>query len=237
MTGEITVAGVTVAVVRKKIRHVHLRISAPEGHVRVTAPWRASDESVRRVVVEKLDWIRRHQARIARLPRAMVPTFVAGELHEYLGRPMPLVLIEGSRRGGVVDEAAGTITLFVAPDSDVEAKRRALLALYRRQLLPLVPPLMEKWQAVIGVRAAEWRVRQMKTRWGTCNIKARRIWLNLELIRKPPACLEFIVVHELVHLLERRHNARFRGFMDQFLPDWRVQDRALKQRACAVDEA
>lgn len=104
-------------------------------------------------------------------------------------------------------------------------KMSALLAWYRRQLQQLIPPLVDKWEPVIGVTVAQWRVRQMKARWGTCNPAARRIWLNLELVKKPPGCLEYVVVHEMVHLLERRHNAQFKAHMDRFLPQWpRLRD-------------
>src|SRR5579859_7828462 len=101
-----------------------------------------------------------------------------------------------------------TIDLFVRPDSDAAARERTLTTWYRRQLKEEITPLIAKWQAIIGIEVAEWGVKQMKTKWGTCNIEARRIWFNLELIKKPVYCLEYIVVHEMIHLLERHHNER-----------------------------
>ena len=115
------------------------------------------------------------------------------------------------------------------PGSDTAQRERVLLTWYRRQLKQLVPPLVAKWEAVIGVEVAEWRVKQMKTRWGTCNPEAGRIWLNLELIKKPVSCLEYIIVHEMVHLLERRHNDRFVAHMDKFMPQWRMVREELNQ--------
>jgi predicted metal-dependent hydrolase len=111
--------------------------------------------------------------------------------------------------------------VYVRPGSTTEQRERVLLTWYRRELQVLIPPLIEKWTAILGVELAGWGIKRMKTRWGTCNIEARRSWLNLELIKKPAHCLEYIVVHEMVHLLERHHNERFTAHMDRVLPRWR----------------
>ena len=122
-----------------------------------------------------------------------------------------------------------TIDLVVRPGSDTAQRERVMFAWYRRQLKQLVPPLIAKWEAIVGVDVAEWRVKQMKTKWGTCNPAAGRIWLNLELIKKPVNCLEYIIVHEMVHLLERQHNDRFVAYMDKFMPQWRLLRDELNQ--------
>ncbi|MBM4429504.1 MAG: M48 family metallopeptidase, partial [Chloroflexi bacterium] len=108
-------------------------------------------------------------------------------------------------------------------------RQRVLDEWYRERLRELVPPLLARWESTLGVRSAEWRIRKMKTRWGSCSLKARRIWLNLKLAKKPEACLEFIVVHELLHLIERGHGARFRALLDRYLPDWRERRRMLRE--------
>lgn len=108
-----------------------------------------------------------------------------------------------------------------------------LLRWYRAQLKALIPPLLDKWQPVLGVQVAEWGVKKMKTKWGSCNSNDRRIWLNLELAKKPVQCLEYIIVHEIVHLMERHHNDRFRTLMDQFMPKWRLRRDALNRTPLA----
>ena len=118
--------------------------------------------------------------------------------------------------------------LHVRPGASAGERQRALSNWYRQELKALIPPLLARWQPVLGVQAAEWGVRSMKTRWGSCNIRARRIWLSLELARKPVECLEYVVVHELVHLLERGHNQRFYAYLDRFLPTWRLARTALR---------
>lgn len=118
------------------------------------------------------------------------------------------------------------LVLRVRPGTDRDKREAVLYAWYRRQLKAQIPPLIAKWEPVIGVQVTDWGVKRMKTRWGTCNIQAQRIWLNLELAKKPPQCLEYVLVHEMVHLLERHHNERFQSLMDQFLPQWR-HDRDL----------
>ena len=114
-----------------------------------------------------------------------------------------------------------SLDLFVRPGTDAEQREAVLLRWYREQLKALIPPLLEKWQPILGVQVADWGIKKMKTKWGSCNPDARRIWLNLELAKKPVQCLEYIVVHELVHLLERHHNERFTALMDRHLPHWR----------------
>ncbi len=111
--------------------------------------------------------------------------------------------------------------MFVRVESDAVERERVLTTWYRRRLKEEITPLITKWEVIIGVKAAEWGVKQMKTKWGTCNIEAQRIWLNLELIKKPVHCLEYIIVHELVHLLERHHNEQFIAYINRFMPLWR----------------
>jgi predicted metal-dependent hydrolase len=128
---------------------------------------------------------------------------------------------------------ASCLELHVRRRSRLDERQRTLHEWYRGELKLLIPPLVDKWQPLLGVSVAEWGVKRMRTRWGTCNIRARRIWLNLELAKCPVECLEFVVVHEMVHLLERRHSVRFKSLMDTFLPDWRERQRTLGGRLAA----
>ncbi|MDD1607796.1 MAG: M48 family metallopeptidase, partial [Methylococcaceae bacterium] len=121
------------------------------------------------------------------------------------------------------------IELFVRPNTSSVQRQSLLNEWYRKQLKAQIPPLIAKWEQTIGVTVSDWGVKQMKTKWGTCNISAKRIWLNLELAKKPTRCLEYIVVHEMVHLLERHHNDTFTAYMDQFMPQWRCYRDELNQ--------
>lgn len=147
---------------------------------------------------------------------------VNGESHYFLGRRYRLRVHEhdGPARAAL-SRGVATLDLFVRPGSSIEQREAVLQRWYREQLKSLIPPMVEKWLAVFGVQVADWGIKKMKTKWGSCNTKARRIWLNLELAKKPMKCLEYILVHEVVHLLERHHNDRFTDLMNKAMPLWR----------------
>lgn len=218
----ITINGMAVEVVRKAIKNLHLGVYPPHGRVRVAAPLAVSDDAVRLAVIGKLGWIKRQQAKFEAQPRQSRREMVAGESHYFLGRRYRLRVIEHDGAGQVVMRNTALIDLHIRPDATAAQREAVLLRWHRERLKALIPPLLEKWQPIIGVQVSKWGIKKMKTKWGSCNIDARRIWLNLELAKKPPQCLEYIMVHELVHLLERRHNDRFAGLMDTFMPTWRA---------------
>jgi len=219
---QIIVHGLAVSVVRKDIKNLHLGVYPPHGRVRVAAPLRISDDAVRLAVIGKLRWIKRQRARFETQPRQSRREMVSGESHYFLGQRYRLRVSTREGAGKVLVRNRSTIELHVRPEASAEQRERVLQRWYRDQLKALIPPLIEKWQEALGVRVADWRVKRMKTRWGTCNAKAQRIWLNLELAKKPVQCLEYIIAHELVHLIERRHNGRFIVIMDEHLPQWRL---------------
>ncbi len=218
-----------VDVVRKDIKNLHLGVYPPEGRVRVAAPLRVDDEAVRLAVIEKLPWIRRQQARFLAQERQSQREYTYRETHYFLGRRYLLNVIEHDGRPRVEVDGKERIDLYVPAGSDAREREEIMLRWYRKELKALVPPLIDKWQEVIGVRVDDWRIKKMKTRWGSCTTEARRIWLNLELAKKPIPCIEYIIVHELVHLLERNHTDRFRDLMDQFMPQWRYCRDMLNQ--------
>jgi hypothetical protein len=198
--------------------------------VRVAAPLAVSDEAVRLAVVGKLGWIRRQRARFEAQPRQSRRELVSGESHYFLGRRCRLQVHhrEGPARAAL--RGKSVIDLFVRPGASAKERDRALQRWYRAELKLQVPPLLEKWQRALGVQVADVRIKRMKTKWGSCTIGARRIWLNLELVKKPARCLEYIVIHELMHLRERHHDEAFIKLMDKALPSWR-QRRAELNRA------
>lgn len=209
-------------IVRKDIKNLHLGVYPPHGRVRVAAPLAVNDDAVRLAVIGKLGWIKRHRAKFAAQERQSSREYVTGESHYFQGRRYRLNVVYQPGPARVSIRNRTTIDLFVPEGSDTSRRERVMVAWYRRQLKEQIPPLLEKWENTIGVQAAAWGVKRMKTKWGACSTKARRIWLNLELAKKPTHCLEYIVVHELVHLLERPHSDRFMALMDRFMPQWRL---------------
>jgi hypothetical protein len=218
----ITVSGLTVEVVRKPIKNLHLGVYPPQGRVRVAAPLAVDDEAVRLAVVGKLGWIKRQRAKFQAQPRQSERRMVSGESHYFLGQRYRLRVIEQSGIPRLTFKGKATMLLTVRPHTTLEKRQEILHAFYRAELKKLVPELLDKWQPILGVTANAWGIKRMKTKWGTCNIEVRRIWLNLELAKKPVQCLEYILVHELTHLLERHHNERFTKLLDQHLPQWRL---------------
>ncbi len=226
---QIIVNGFVVDVVRKNIKNLHLGVYPPNGRVRVAAPLRINDEAVRLLIISKLAWIKRQQAKFEAQERQSAREYVSGESHYYQGRRYLLNVIEQKGSPAVILRNNKTMDLFVRPDSDASQRERVLIAWYRQRLKEEIALLIAKWEPIIGVEVAEWRVKQMKTKWGTCNIKAHRIWLNLELVKKPLHCLEYIIVHEMVHLLERHHNDRFLAYMNRFMPLWQYYREELNR--------
>ena len=219
---QITVNDLVVDVVRKNIKNLHLAVYPPNGRVRVAAPLLVDDEAVRLAVVSKLAWIRRQQIKFANQERQSKREYISGESHYFQGKRYLLNVVYQHGTPKVDVRNNTEIDLFVRPGSNLSQREHVMLLWYRKQLRRAALPLLAKWEVIIGVQASDWRIKQMKTKWGSCNIEATRIWLNLELIKKPSRCLEYIIVHELVHLLERRHNDRFMALMDRFMPSWRL---------------
>ncbi len=223
----IMLGDIPVEVTRKRMKTLRLSVSPPDGRVRISAPLKAGDEIVLRMATDRLAWIERQREKFAVVPPPAPVDYVDGELHAFLGEPRRLLVRERNRAARVDACGDATIAITVRPGSTREQREAALLDWYRDRLSKLIPPLIDRWRSVMNVSVAEWRIRKMKTRWGSCNIRERRVWFSLELARKPEPCLEYIVVHELTHLLERGHGARFKALMDGFLPDWRERRKLL----------
>lgn len=224
-----TISGIKVEVLRKDIKNLHMGVYPPHGRVRVAAPLVVSDEAVRLAVIDKLGWIRRQKAKFADQPRQSQREMVNGESHYFLGQRYRLRVHEHAAPARVAVRGVASLDLFVRPGSSPEQREVALLSWHREQLKMLIPPLLEKWQTILSVQVADWGIKKMKTKWGSCNPTSRRVWFNLELAKKPVQCLEYIVVHELVHLLERHHNERFAALVEAHVPQWR-EDRAMLNR-------
>ena len=197
----IVVGGITIQVVRKAIKNLHLGVYPPHGRVRVAAPLAVSDEAVRLAVVGKLGWIKRQRAKFENQPRQSGREMVSGESHYYLGRRYRLRVVHQAGAGRIHFPNSTTMELQIPQSAGMETRLRVLDTFYRGRLREVVPPMLAKWQKELGVQVAEWGIKKMKTRWGSCNSRARRVWINLELVKKPVACIDYLVLHELAHLV------------------------------------
>jgi predicted metal-dependent hydrolase len=231
LTYPITIDGISVMVVHKPVKNLNLRISARNGQVTLSAPHSVGTEVLISFLTAKLDWIRAKKSSMNQSSVAIQPRLISGDRVFYLGQSYRLQVVEqGASRENVALPKADEIYLFCRPGTP-EAKRGEILnRWYRQSLRSLFPELLAKWEPVIGVNIRECRIKRMRTRWGSCNIKDRRIWLNLALAERPLSCLEYVLVHEMIHLLERRHNGRFYALLDHFLPHWQKARDQLKQQ-------
>jgi len=223
----IDVGGIAIEVVRKRIRNIHLRVCPPDGSVRISAPLRMSWSVIRDFASSRAAWIRKHQQRMRERPQAAPLEYVDGESHYVWGRPYRLQVRETDASERV--ELDGDSLLLHVRAGAKRRKRQALLdAWYRERLLEALPERVEKWERLTGVKAGRLSVRKMKSRWGSCNPRSGDIRLNTELAKKPGICLEYVIVHELTHVLEPSHNHRFKSLMDRFMPAWRIHRDELK---------
>ena len=213
--------GLAIDVVRKNIKNLYLRVHPPDGRVQISAPAKMDDAAIRQFVVSKMAWIEKHRAKLQARESRSRQEFVSGEGHYFRGECYLLNVIYGRERPKAFIRDRTYIDLYVREGSDRERRKQVLFDWYRSRLKEQVPRLIRKWESVMGVRVENWGVKCMKTRWGTCNVRAKRIWINLELIKRDRYCLEYVIVHEMTHLLERYHNDRFKSLMDRFLPNWR----------------
>jgi predicted metal-dependent hydrolase len=230
-TEMIRIADLDVEVVRKDIENLHVGVYPPSGRVRVAAPHSMADEPVRLAVASRLPWIRRKRRQIAAQPRQSRREMVDGETHYVWGRGYRLRLVAGSKRW--VELKGDRLELQVPKAATREVRERRLADWYRTQLKAELVPSVQHWADEMEIAPPSWRVQRMKTKWGSCNADRRHILLNLELAKKPPQCLEFVIVHEMAHLLERTHNDRFFHLMDRFLPDWRTRREVLNRQPLA----
>lgn len=229
---KVEIGSIAMQLNRKAIKNLHISVLPPDGRVRVSAPESMTETAIRMAVISRIPWIKKQQSDFAKQPRQSDREMVSGECHYLWGRRYRLNLIERSGKHEI-KLGRGRLHLYVNPATTLENKAMVLSSYYRDALKARIAELLPVWEDKIGVIAADWGVKKMKTKWGSCNIQAKRIWLNLELAKKPPECLEYILVHELVHLLERNHNERFKGYMDKLLPDWRERRDLLNRMPLA----
>ncbi len=209
-----------IEVIRKKIKNVHLSVYPPNGNIRVSAPDTMSLETIRVFLVSKLGWIRKQQEKLRTQERESARDYVDRESHFFNGNRYLLKVIEHDAPAKV-ELKPKTIELHVRPGTSKKKRQVIVNEWNRKQLKKSIPTIIRKYEKLMNIEIHDFGVKKMKTKWGTCNVDAKRIWLNLELAKKPGEYLEYVVVHEMTHLLEPTHNNRFITLMDQFMPKWK----------------
>jgi len=220
MIDRIELGDIAVDVIKKDIKNIHLSVYPPAGKVRISAPLRMDLDTIRVFAISKLGWIKRQQKKLLEQERETSREYIDRESHYVWGKRF-LLKIEEKDAAPEVELKHNKMILRIRPVIGHETKQVILEAWYRENLKAAVPALIAKWEPLMGVKVERFFVQRMKTKWGSCSPGARSIRLNTDLARKPPECLEYIVVHEMVHLLEPTHNSRFLSLMDQFMPKWR----------------
>lgn len=223
-----TIGSIDFSLERRPIKNLRISVLPPLGDIEVAAPETMSDTAIRMAIADRIPWIRKQQKRYAKQARQSQRQMVQGESHYLWGKAYRLDVIERFGKHEIQANSS-RLQLYVRPQTSVENKQRVLDAFYRQQIVENAASYFEHWQKVLAVEPSHWAVRWMKTQWGSCNPDSRRIWLNLELAKKPLQCLEYIVLHELVHLIERHHNHRFEALLSQHMPDWQLRKAVLNE--------
>lgn len=223
----IQIDGIPIEILRKPIKNLNLRIYPPDGLVKVSVPLKYSEQLIKQQLQEKSEWIRAQCERIRARSFYREPSLQTGATIPFKGKNYLLIVEEhhGPSQILIKDEL---IYCYTKPDLTPQQKQNILERWYRKEMNLVIPRLIQQWEAIMKVKINQWGIKKMKTRWGSCNPRAQRIWLNLNLIKKPLACLEYVLVHEMVHILEASHNKRFYALMAQFMPKWQEYQRILE---------
>jgi predicted metal-dependent hydrolase len=230
----LTVRGIDVEIVFKDIKNLHIGVYPPSGRVRVAAPRRLDEDRVRLAVIQRLPWIKQQRQHFLDAARQSEREMTSGETHYVWGSRLRLRIIERPGRAHVETDH-DRLLLYVPEGADWEARARLLDRWYRSQLRQAIAPLISHWEPIVGCAVTQWGIRRMKTKWGSCIRDSTRIWLNLELAKKHPQCLEYVVVHELAHFREDNHGERFTKLMDSLMPDWRSRRDTLNASSLAAE--
>jgi len=218
---------------RKPIKNLHISVMPPHGEVRVSAPEQMTDTAIRMAVIKRIPWIKKQKADFKGQARQTAREMVSGETHYLWGKRYRLEVIQRHGKHEIKVCGKSKLQLFISPQTTLENKLKVLDKFYRDEIKTVLPPLLEKWQKQLDVSVADIRIQKMKTKWGSCAIQNRRILLNPELAKKPIECLEYLLVHEMIHFFERKHNKRFESLLDLNIPNWREHKSLLSNTVIA----
>lgn len=229
MEDQIVISNIEMLVERKDIKNMYIRILPPDGKVKITVPKTISDDAIRMFAISRIAWIKKQKANFENQSRQTKRQYISGESHFLWGKRYRLEVVYSGVRNDVFVKG-DKLFLQVRKESTQEQRETVMEEWYREQIKQAIPAVLEKYAKIVGKTPDEWRVKNMRTKWGTCNPIKKRIWLNLQLAKKTPECLDYVIVHELVHLYVKNHNDEFRTYMDQFYPNWQVVKKQLNEQ-------
>lgn len=231
-----SIGGISVEINRRDIKNIHLSVLPPNGRVRLSVPSKTGEQAIRLAIVNKLAWIKKQQADFAGQDRQSIREMTNGECHYLWGKKYRLVITKAVGKYTVLAKGNGKLELAVDSATTTDNRLKLLNRFYREEMQRSMTKLLPVWQKKLGVEAHSIGIKKMKTKWGSCNIQTKSIWLNLELAKKPIECMEYILVHELVHLYERHHNERFRVLMNKHMFNWRERRDLLNSLPLAYED-
>ncbi len=220
-TDKIKVSDLDILTVKKDIKNIHLGVYPPTGRVRIAAPLQTSDETIRLLILSKMPWIKKQRSKFVKQQRQTKREYVSGESHYFMGKRYLLNVIYGDFKSKIEIKKKDKIDLYIKSGANSQTRERILDNFYRAELRKHVPKLVAKWESRTGIKLKEIQIKKMKTKWGTSNPKDGRIWINLELAKKPLHSLEYVILHEMIHFLEKNHTERFRHIMNSAMPQWK----------------
>ena len=223
---QIVISNIPVEVIRKNIKNMHLSVLPPDGRVRVSAPTQLTDEAITMFVRTKLGWIKKQQEKFQQQPRQSERQYVSGETLYVWGKQY-FLQVEYSYKGNAFTLSGDTAILTVRQESSPKQRESFVNEWYRNRLKQEVAKYLPKWEKTTGLYCSSWQSKYMTTKWGTCNPTSKKIWLNLQLAKKPIECLEYVILHELAHLKVHNHGPEFTAILDQYMPYWREHKRRL----------
>lgn len=232
----ISVRDIPVQVLKRSVKNLHLSVLPPVGRVRVTAPLKMNDEAIRMAVVSRITWIKKQQVKFKAQDRQSIREYVSGESHYFLGKAYRFKLENTEGKPNVYIRGKTQIVMQVSKEVFVNKRGEILTSWYRAQLRNILDKYIPKWENKMKIKVSNVSIRHMKTRWGSCNQLNKTIWLNLELIKKPSACIEYVLVHEFCHLKEKKHNDAFLKLMDKYMPKWRMFKDELNKMPLAYEK-
>ena len=232
---QIQVLDLTIDVVKKDIKNMHLAVYPPTGRIRIASPKDIKDEAIRLFAIGKIRWIKKHQKNFYEQLREAPREYITGESHYFDGKRYLLKVIERNGKHELKIKNKTYLELYISPNASIEAKEKIFNEWYRAHLKDILPKLIMSWEEKIDVQCKAWDIKKMRTKWGSCNIEKRKILLNLELAKKPRQCLEYVIAHELMHFHERHHNDNFKRLLDKYMPNWKTLKRELNDLPVAYE--
>ena len=228
-TKTITLQKLKISTTRKDIKNIHLGVYPPDGKIRASIPLKTSDETLRLFLISKTSWIKKQQAKFLQQERQSKREYVSGESHYLFGNRYRLNVIDTNESPKIKIHKKTHLNLYVKSNTSLQQKEKLFEQFYRLELEKIIPKLLKKWGKKVGVDVNQVKIRKMKTKWGTCNAKKKQILLNLEMAKKPLHCLDYVFVHELVHMIERNHTDRFIELLELAYPKWKKSKQELNQ--------